>query len=167
MTSWIPNGLSLLRIGLTPLLVFFIHNAMGPQAACVTAFALITDVADGWIARLYQCESKLGKILDPLADKIFSFALFVSLVIKGDLPFWLLGLLVARDVGLVIGGLLLWRRKREVLSAHWTSKLNTALQAGIGICCLLSWPFAWMIPIMVGTTLVSSVIYALQGWKSW
>ena len=167
MISWIPNGLSLLRIGLTPLLVFFIHNNMGPQAACVTAFALVTDIADGWIARMCRCESKLGKILDPLADKIFSFVLFITLVVKGLFPLWLLGLVVARDVALVIGGWVLWRRKHAILSAHWPSKLNTALQAGMGICCLLSWPFAWMIPIMVGTTLVSSSIYAFQGWKSW
>ena len=167
MISWIPNGLSLTRIALTPLLVIFIEGGLYLHAACVTALALITDVADGWIARLYQCESKWGKILDPLADKVFSTALFICLVCKGMIPLWILGMLVVRDMALVVGSGVLWYHKKTILSAHWTSKLNTVLQVSMGMACLVSWPFEWMIPIMVGTTLVSSAVYAIQSWKLW
>jgi cardiolipin synthase len=166
--SWIPNGLSLLRIGLSPVLVFCMQQKnMYVYGAVITVLALVTDVADGWLARTYQCESRVGRVLDPLADKIFSLVLFVCLVSQGFISPWVLGVIVARDVGLAVGSFVLWCHNKVILPAHWTSKVNTVLQALIGVGCLLSWPFAWMVPIMVGTTFVSSFIYAVQGWKSW
>ena len=83
-----------------------------------------SDWLDGYIARNFNQQSVLGSILDPLADKALVAAVAVPLAIQGCLPIWLAGLMLARDVGLVAGVLILRSglKPREALRAVKTSK---------------------------------------------
>ena len=121
------NFLSILRVLLIPFLLHFI--AQGPAAQFQTAFLLLiagaTDIGDGWVARRYDQVSRLGKILDPLADKIFLAGLLGGLVLWRDLPLWLLGMLLVRDLGIVLVGGLLLRSQGLVIAANRWGKYTT------------------------------------------
>ena len=87
----LPNLLSLFRLALVPVFsaVFFsgLPNAR-PLSAGVYALAFFTDIADGWIARHYNQVTPLGRILDPLADKLMTFVVILCITIAGIIPVW-------------------------------------------------------------------------------
>jgi CDP-diacylglycerol--glycerol-3-phosphate 3-phosphatidyltransferase len=102
----LPNSLTLLRISIVPLLVVvlltkFSENWVGmPQhIAAVSLFLLaaITDVLDGWLARRRQQVSRLGTLLDPIADKLLISAAFISLVENRLAPAWAVVIIIGRE----------------------------------------------------------------------
>ena len=127
----VANFLSVLRVLLIPFLLYFI--AQGPAAQFQTVLLLLfagaTDIGDGWVARRYDQVSRLGKILDPLADKIFLTCLLGGLVLWRDLPLWLLGMLFVRDLGIVLVGGLLLRSQGLVITANRWGKYTTFCMA--------------------------------------
>lgn len=102
-TPWtIPNALSALRLIGIPVYVWLIIS----ERAYVLAFIVLsvagaTDWLDGYLARRLNQQSRVGEILDPLADRLYIAATIVSLAIVGLIPWWLVFVLVARDVMLV------------------------------------------------------------------
>ena len=105
----LPNILSIFRMCLVPVFiaVFFSgHEYAHPIAACVYALAGITDVLDGIIARKFDLITKLGKVLDPLADKMMTITVFVCITSIGLIPWWTIALLFAKDALLMFEGLI-------------------------------------------------------------
>ncbi|MDT0330051.1 CDP-alcohol phosphatidyltransferase family protein [Nocardiopsis lambiniae] len=105
----VPNLLSMLRLLGVP---FFLWLVLVPQAdwwaLLVLAFAGISDWLDGKIARAWNQASRLGALLDPLADRLYIFAALLGLVVRDIVPWWLMAILVLRDV-LILGALPLLR----------------------------------------------------------
>ena len=103
MLKHIPNLLTLLRMLLIPWIALALfHRAYG-QAAVLFALAAASDGVDGFLARRFGWRTRLGAILDPLADKAMVLAAMLALVADGLLPLWLLLLLLLRDAGIVAG----------------------------------------------------------------
>ncbi len=123
------NLLSVLRVLLIPFLLFFIAQKAQLQTVLLLLLAGATDIGDGWVARRYNQVSRLGQILDPLADKIFLACLLGGLVFWRDLPLWLLGMLFARDVAIVLVGGLLLRSQGLVIAANRWGKYTTVCMA--------------------------------------
>jgi CDP-diacylglycerol--glycerol-3-phosphate 3-phosphatidyltransferase len=94
----LPNAITLLRIGLTPLLLL-LPWFEGPAWSAIMGFGFLaislTDLLDGYLARLHGTESRIGKLLDPLADKFLVMTAFVMLVAVGRIPSWALPLVIA------------------------------------------------------------------------
>ncbi len=107
-----------------------------PIAACVYALAGITDVLDGIIARKFNLITKLGKVLDPLADKMMTITVFVCITSIGLIPWWTIVLLFAKDALLVIGGVKLYRDMAAIFQSNILGKLATVFLV-IGGCALL------------------------------
>lgn len=101
----IPNVLSFLRIATIPGIVWAIVHR-GTEAAGLLAFAVVasTDWVDGYVARRTGRVSELGKILDPVADRLVIVAVLVALVVRGAFPGWAAAVIVARDVALLLVG---------------------------------------------------------------
>ncbi|MGV2384486.1 MAG UNVERIFIED_CONTAM: CDP-alcohol phosphatidyltransferase family protein [Thermobifida fusca] len=101
----IPNMISVLRLLGVPL---FLWLVLGPQADLwalgVLAAAGLSDWLDGKIARAWNQTSRLGTLLDPMADRLYIFAALLGLVVRDIIPWWLMAILVLRDV-LIIGAL--------------------------------------------------------------
>ena len=101
--SWLPNFLTLVRIGLTPLTVLDILRGEYAWAFFWCFTAGITDLFDGAVARRLGAESRLGMVLDPAADKILQVSVFVALGMAGAVPVSIVALVFGRDLLLVIG----------------------------------------------------------------
>lgn len=121
----VPNLLSLIRLLLIPVFVtvFFSESPnAGYIAAAIFLIAFMTDVADGYIARKYNLVTKLGRILDPLADKLMKAAAVVCLTIRGDIPLWIILVLLAKELVMLSGGAVMLKKMRDVPASNWFGK---------------------------------------------
>lgn len=107
----IPNLLSVVRLALVPL---FLWLLLGPQAdgwaLLILVYAGISDWADGKIARLFNQTSRLGAMLDPAADRLYTLATVVAFVVRDIVPWWIAALLILRDV---VVGICIWVLSRN------------------------------------------------------
>lgn len=103
----IPNALTALRILLAPVFLWLYASGDVRRALPVFAVAAGTDLIDGLAARVLRQHSRLGEILDPIADKLLAFCALVALAWAGRVPAWLPALVVGRDAVIVAGAFLL------------------------------------------------------------
>ncbi len=99
--SNIPNILSLLRIAVSPVLIFLLLSPgkfLSIFSAALFWLASLTDLLDGYIARKYNASSSLGKFLDPLADKLLVSTSLIMLVSLGRAPAWMVALIIGREI---------------------------------------------------------------------
>lgn len=123
------NSLTLARLMLVPVLVYLLHEQAYPAALAVFVVAGLTDAADGYVAKHWNQLTRLGAVLDPIADKALVMAAYVSLAWLGWLPFWLVLVVVSRDVIILLGALLYeYLTGALEMAPTWLSKANTALQ---------------------------------------
>ena len=119
------NFLSVLRILLLPLiyLSLFHKTARGDQLAFgLLCLAALTDLLDGWIARLRHTISSFGKIIDPVADKICMLSVVIFLIILRSFPVWLFVLILSRDVVIMLISALLIRNYKIVFPSNLLGK---------------------------------------------
>lgn len=138
--TW-PNLITLFRFVLIPVFVALVVTGH-PGWALVSLVVLgVSDWADGFIARRFHQESKLGKALDPVADRLAIIAIVLSLVLVGLLPWVVVAVIVAVDVVLV---LLAWRwfGGNPDLRVSWTGKIRSALLF-VGLPVLLFSSTSW------------------------
>lgn len=134
----IPNILTLSRIAAAPLLILLLRDENYELAVILFILAGITDGLDGWIAKRFNFTSELGARLDPLADKTIIICAYIMLVILGELPFWLVTLVIFRDLIIVGGYLVLTSLDGHIeMQPTMTSKLNTVIQITLVIAVLL------------------------------
>ena len=133
----IPNMISLLRIVLTPLFVRFYLEGEQTAAMVLLGLAALSDMLDGFIARRFKMITPLGKVLDPVADKLLQLGMLLCLADKSPwvLPLLLLHLL--RELWLFALGGLVYRRSGLLLGAKLYGKLCTAfLYVFLGLALL-------------------------------
>lgn len=126
----IPNILSLIRLCVVPLvpLVYFSDTPHANLwAALIYLAASLTDVLDGQIARRYNLVTKLGRVLDPLADKLMSFCVLVCIIMKGLLPFWAGIVFFVKEACMGLGALIQYRKISDVQPSHMLGKISTAV----------------------------------------
>ena len=99
----LPNMLTILRILLVPLFVYLLVYSHTAWALAIFVLAGLTDALDGAIARMWNQQTDLGRYLDPLADKLLILSAFVALSALSWLPFWVVLIVVSRDVILTVG----------------------------------------------------------------
>ena len=166
----IPNIISVLRIILViPIMIAF-WNEDYKLAFVLILIAGISDGVDGFLARFFNWRSRLGAILDPLADKILLICLFVVFAMKGLLPLWLMYLVVGRDIIILLGGFIynFFIEKIEI-SPLFISKINTTLQIALVLLVALKlasiqiapWILNGMIILVTFSTLISGISYVV------
>lgn len=92
------------------------------EAAIVCLIAAVTDVLDGYLARRNREITEFGKIIDPLADKVFVAVMVVVLLSMGLVPLWLVAVVIGRDTAILVGGLIVERRTGRVLPSNYPGK---------------------------------------------
>lgn len=162
----IPNLITFARLGLVPVFIW-LKLAGRPDAAMICfAVAMGSDAIDGLLARLLNQRSKLGAVLDPLADKLLVASALVLLVVDGSLPVWLLSLILLRD-GLIAIGALMVRRKKLDLPAQpsrigkyatfsMAALVVLALGAQTSVAPSAAAPYTWVVGLLAGLCVVIS-----------
>ncbi len=129
----LPNTITIVRILMAPVFLWMLlvdGGADGPLrwwAAVLFIVAIATDGIDGWIARRYEIVTDLGKLLDPIADKVLTGFAFIGLSILGELPWWITIIVLIREVGITVHRLVV--ASDHVVAAAWMGKLKTLAQA--------------------------------------
>ena len=171
----LPNVLTILRIFLVPILVVVILTKFdGKEVVALAIFwiAAFTDALDGYLARRNQQITNLGKLLDPIADKILVSAAFISLVEIGAVKSWLVAVIVAREFA-VDGLRMMAANQRLVISASRLGKLKMASQTLtisvvlLGVRYLGHFVFVGhvLLWITMAISVLSGVDYFVRFWK--
>ena len=166
----LPNLICLARIGLVWPIVLALRAGNFDAAMLLFTLAALSDGLDGYLAKRFNWTSRLGKILDPLADKVLLVAVFVTATWLGLVPRWLTATAVARDVMICLGAIV-YRLWFGPLQGRPTliSKVNTALQLGYLLAVMVSQAFGLPPPqllaglalLTLATTVVSGADYVL------
>ncbi|MCK2219277.1 CDP-alcohol phosphatidyltransferase family protein [Actinomadura sp. ATCC 31491] len=119
----VPNLLSFLRLLGVPV---FLWLVLGPKAdgwaIAVLAFAGFTDWLDGKIARAFNQTSRLGRLIDPAADKLYVFATILALLLRGVIPWWLVAIILGRELFVASFIPVLRRHGYRALQVHFLGK---------------------------------------------
>lgn len=168
MLKYIPNMLTILRLLLIPFIIFNIFAGNYILAFILFTFSACTDIADGYIARKFNLISNLGKLLDPLADKLTQLSILTSLVINNMIPFWILLIILLKEFILIVGTSFLYG-KGIVVYSKWYGKLATNLLYLAIVCSLLFKQFnldavwdqvvIWLYCIALASSLFALVMY--------
>ncbi|HAN24956.1 MAG: CDP-diacylglycerol--glycerol-3-phosphate 3-phosphatidyltransferase [Microbacterium sp.] len=149
----LPNAITIARILCAPVFLWLLLSDGGTDgglrwaAALLFVVAIATDGIDGYLARKYEVVTDLGKILDPIADKVITGCAFVGLSILGELPWWVTIVVLVREIGITVYRFIVI--SDHVLAAAWMGKLKTVAQA-------------------VAITLAIAPLWTvLGGWVSW
>lgn len=152
---WIANGVTFLRAFLVPPILVLLAISDEVAAARWAAFvvfviAALTDTLDGWAARRWQGVTRFGAFADPVADKLLIVGTLVSLAIVGELGWWIVGLIAAREVLVTLLRLYAVQRTGVVVSASMWGKVKTVAQivaVGAVILPLVAGPFVELLLI--------------------
>lgn len=121
---YIPNLLTMFRLVTFPIPLYFIATGHNYIALVLICLGILTDVADGILARKLNQISELGKILDPLSDKLAVASLAIFLCIYRGFPLWAVILIIARDLAILIGGFIAMKRNLAIPTSNMLGKLT-------------------------------------------
>lgn len=165
--SYISNLLSLTRV-LMAVPIFFLLREDTPsasyQAVGLMFAAALTDALDGWLARRLNQKSDLGRILDPIADKICVGLIAIMLVHMRDMPLWFVAFVLLRDFVILVLGLFLTLRTNKVVESNMLGKITVSVLALTLVVYTMDWivvePF--FLAASVAFVIASSVSYILK-----
>ncbi|MBG6239840.1 CDP-diacylglycerol--glycerol-3-phosphate 3-phosphatidyltransferase [Mycetocola sp. CAN_C7] len=171
----VPNAITVVRIFLAPLFIWMLLADDGADgwlrwaAAVLFIVAIATDGIDGAIARKHGLVTDLGKLLDPIADKILTGGALVALSILGELPWWVTIVVLVREIGITVHRMIV--ATDHVVAAAWMGKLKTVAQAvAISIALLplylvvgewIFWVNGVLMTAAVALTVASGIDYVL------
>jgi CDP-diacylglycerol--glycerol-3-phosphate 3-phosphatidyltransferase len=159
-----PNNLTLFRIIAVPvivLLMIYPNRLFTALAALIFSAAAITDYLDGHLARQYGLESTLGKVMDPVADKLLVSSAFIMITSHGWIPAWMVCIIVGRELA-VTGLRNIIAGEGEDVSASWLGKYKTGFQIAAIIPLLFHYPYLGVNLHAIGTFfLIGALVFTV------
>ncbi|QPE05410.1 CDP-diacylglycerol--glycerol-3-phosphate 3-phosphatidyltransferase [Microbacterium schleiferi] len=163
----LPNAITIVRILMAPIFLWMLladggsDGALRWWAAVIFIVAIATDGIDGYLARKYEIVTDLGKLLDPIADKVLTGFAFIGLSILGELPWWITIVVLIREVGITVYRFIVV--SDHVLAAAWMGKLKTVAQAvALSLALLPLWDLVgeWIFWVN-GVTMTIAVVLTI------
>ncbi len=174
----LPNTITLLRIAIVPVL-FFLLTAPGPTGSLVIAalfiLAALTDLLDGYLARKYQIVTAMGKLLDPIADKLIVNTAMILMIPIGRIPAWVAAVIIARDFA-VDGIRSMAAAEGHVIAASRLGKRKTLCQIFALSALMIHYPLFGADAHVVGTFILyialflsvySGIEYFIGFYRNW
>jgi cardiolipin synthase len=165
----IPNLLSMFRLAMVPVFLVLVIGGNDVLALVVLVVSSVTDFLDGVLARRLGQVTRLGELLDPAADRLFIFATLIGLAARDIVPWWLVAVIVARDLALVVLGFVLANHGFGPIAVHRLGKIATAgLFYALPILMLGQAfpPVAWLTdPVGWACVLWGAFLYWWAGWR--
>ena len=160
---WLPNAISLFRIALIVPVLILIRDERFDLALMLFFLAGFSDGLDGYLAKRFDWHSRIGTLLDPVADKLLMAGTYITLAWTGHIPMWMAGIVVFRDL-VIIGGATAYNFLIRPVEGEPTriSKLNTVLELLFIVFVLsraaFSWPDAISVTVIGAAVLVTVII---------
>ncbi len=170
--SWLPNAISLMRIALVGPILWLVLNGGFTWALALFLVAGFSDGIDGYLAKRFDWHTRLGALLDPVADKLLVAGTFITLAYTQHIPIWLAAVVILRDA-IIIGGAAAYNFIVKPVQGEPTriSKLNTALQLLFLLFVLsragFGWPDDITITVLGAAILITVVISGVDYVWSW
>lgn len=163
---YIPNAMSLLRVGLAIAFPFL------PQSWRLAALivAALSEWLDGRLSRRWQVESTFGRMLDPVADKLFVGVMLATYIVEDALLIWVAGLIILRDLTVAVACLLILlfgeRDELRRMKPRWPGKITTAFQfAFLLSLVIVEETLLWLAIPTIAISAVAAVDYVLYYWR--
>lgn len=166
----LPNTITLSRIVATPFFCWLLladGGALGALrwwAGALFIVFMLSDALDGYLARSRGLITDLGKLLDPIADKFLTGGALIALSILAEMPWWVTGLVLVREVGITVHRLIVSRD--VVLAAAWLGKVKTAMQSvaiSLAIFPLATVFGAWFNWVNIVTMTLAVILTVISG----
>jgi cardiolipin synthase len=159
----VPNILSFARILAAPYVFLLLSTREWTAAMVWMTLIGATDGFDGYLARRLNATSKLGAMLDPIADKLLLMGAFLTLALNGTIPVWLAWLVLGRDVLILLFviGVLLFTKVRREFPPSVAGKVSTIIQMGYVV-----WIVAGRAGYIPAPEELAYVVLAATGWSS-
>lgn len=169
----LPNILSLARILLVPVFLLLLIEGRDAAALVVLVISSATDFLDGFLARRLHQISRLGQLLDPAADRLYIFAALIGLAVRELVPWWIMVVVLARDIFMLLLGIILANYGFGPLPVHQLGKVATfclfyalpMIMLGVAFPQFAWWsqPIGWAFALW-GTFLYwwAGIIYAIE-----
>jgi CDP-diacylglycerol--glycerol-3-phosphate 3-phosphatidyltransferase len=163
----LPNTITVVRIQCAPVFLWLLLADAGADgalrwwAAALFIVAIATDGIDGYLARKHDIVTDLGKLLDPIADKVLTGFAFIGLSILAELPWWVTVIVLIREIGITVYRFLVV--SDHVLAAAWMGKLKTVAQAlALSLALLPLWTLVgeWIFWVN-GVTMTIAVVLTI------
>ncbi|MGE5225755.1 MAG: CDP-alcohol phosphatidyltransferase family protein [Planctomycetaceae bacterium] len=131
----LPNALSAIRIALIPVFVALIlDHDTSTMGLLLFSGVVATDWVDGWVARRTGQVTELGKVLDPVADRLAIAAGLIAFAVRGVFPWWAALLILVRDVAILVAGAVVLSRRKVRIDVRWVGKMAT-----FALMCAIPW----------------------------
>ena len=153
--------ITLLRVAMIPVFLVLAYTDHRIIATVVFILASLSDLLDGYIARRYNQVSNFGKFMDPLADKILVLSAMCFLVEKGQMPGWVMAIVLFREFA-VSGLRLVAAEKQHVIAAAWSGKVKTTCTM-VGLCFMLVFTqYPWLNMLVSAVILITTVYSGVE-----
>ncbi|HEY8444665.1 MAG TPA: CDP-diacylglycerol--glycerol-3-phosphate 3-phosphatidyltransferase [Bacilli bacterium] len=127
----VPNILTIIRLLLVPLYIIIFYSSLDNSlwiAIGIFMLASITDIVDGFIARKFNAITKIGQLLDPLADKLMQLTVLLTLSLAGYIEMWVFWIILSKELLMILSGSILFLSKTKIIiSSNIFGKLTTVL----------------------------------------
>ena len=152
------NKITLLRIALIPVFLILAYQELRWLALIVFILASLSDLLDGYIARHYHQITNFGKFMDPLADKMLVLAAMCFFVEKGQMPGWVMALVLFREFA-VSGLRLVAAEQNRVIAAAWSGKVKTTCTM-VGLCFMMVFGKYEAMNTFVSFVILAATVYS-------
>ena len=162
----VPNILSFIRLALCPVFVWAFFNLSPIIAFIIFAVASILDIIDGFIARKFNCISVLGKILDPVADKVLQLSAITCFTLNGLIHWFVVVVLGLKELTMLIGGAIISKKRNDMVYSNKFGKV-ASFMTSFSLCTLFFIndflaPFKTVVYILLYLSVVLSFIALIQ-----
>ena len=165
MNAKIPNALTVGRIVITPVMVVALFQGTREGdtiGAVIFAIAAVTDFVDGYLARRANVISAFGKLMDPIADKLLVIGALVPLVYEERIPWWVAGVIIAREAVVTVTRMQLKKSGGEVIAAAQLGKLKTVIQLWAILLAIIFDPTPLLVDLVVYLAVVLTVVSGID-----
>jgi cardiolipin synthase (CMP-forming) len=168
----LPNFITLGRVFSVPFVFWLLLSGQTKGAFLLFVAAGISDAVDGFLAKRFQMQTRLGAYLDPLADKLLIVSIYIALGARDQLPLWLVIAVVSRDLAILAGFVLTWMMNHPAeVKPVLVSKLNTVAQILLAAIVLADEAFGlgldmtrWVLAWVTGALTLASLASYSRTW---
>lgn len=160
----IPNILTTVRLVIIPFFAYFLlEDENFWLAAGLFLLSGITDVVDGWIARHFNMITDVGSVYDPLVDKLMQITSVVCLALKEIIPVWVICIIAAKEVTMIVVGIVLYIKK-IVVHSNWYGKAATVLFYAVILALIIFPQINYFVKMTILGILVLVMLLAAVGY---